>query len=81
MSILVGVVIIGGIKKIATVTDKVVPAMVVMYVLAVLVVIGLNYQEIPNAFGSIWNGAFSTEGVTGGFIGVMIQGFRRGAFF
>ena len=80
MSILVGLVIIGGIKKIAKVTDKIVPSMVVMYVLAVLIVIGLNYQEIPSAFASIWNGALYPEGVTGGFIGVLIQGFRRGAF-
>ncbi len=80
MAILVGLVIIGGIKKIAKVTDKIVPSMVAMYVLAVLVVIGLNYQEIPGAFASIWNGAFSPEGVTGGFIGVLVQGFRRGAF-
>ncbi len=80
MSILVGIVIIGGIKKIATVTDKIVPAMVLMYVLAVLTVIGLHIEELPAAFGSIWNGAFSADGVAGGFIGVMIQGFRRGAF-
>ncbi|EAQ37660.1 putative sodium-linked D-alanine glycine permease [Dokdonia sp. MED134] len=80
MSILVGIVIIGGIKKIATVTDKIVPAMVVMYVLAVLTVIGLNINALPAALLSIWDGAFSPEGVTGGFVGVMIQGFRRGAF-
>ncbi|WP_405210717.1 alanine/glycine:cation symporter family protein [Dokdonia sp. Asnod2-E02] len=80
MSILVGIVIIGGIKKIATVTDKIVPAMVVMYVLAVLTVIGLNIDALPAALLSIWDGAFSPEGVTGGFVGVMIQGFRRGAF-
>lgn len=80
MAILVGIVIIGGIKKIATVTDKIVPAMVLMYVLAVLTVIGLNIDALPAAFASIWNGAFSPDGMTGGFIGVMIQGFRRGAF-
>lgn len=80
MSILVGIVIIGGIKKIATVTDKIVPAMVVMYVVAVLTVIGLNIDALPAALLSIWDGAFSPEGVTGGFVGVMIQGFRRGAF-
>lgn len=80
MAVLVGVVIIGGIKKIATVTDKIVPAMVLMYVAAILIVIGLHYEAIPMAFASIWDGAFSTEGATGGFVGVMIQGFRRGAF-
>ena len=54
--------------------------MVVMYVLAVLTVIGLNIDALPAALLSIWDGAFSPEGVTGGFVGVMIQGFRRGAF-
>ncbi|MBW1295623.1 alanine/glycine:cation symporter family protein [Aquimarina litoralis] len=80
MAILVGIVIIGGIKKIAKVTDKIVPAMVVVYVLAVITIITINYEMIPNAFSAIIDGAFSAEGVTGGIIGVMIQGFRRAAF-
>ena len=80
MAILVGIVIIGGIKKIANVTDKVVPFMVVIYLLAVLTILGLNFSEIPNAFKAIWDGAFSPEGVTGGFVGVLIQGFKRAAF-
>ncbi|WP_452598064.1 alanine/glycine:cation symporter family protein [Pontimicrobium sp. MEBiC01747] len=80
MAVLVGIVIIGGIKKIANVTDKVVPFMVVIYLLAVLTILGLNFSEIPNAFKAIWNGAFSPEGVTGGFVGVLIQGFKRAAF-
>ncbi|OAB75805.1 alanine/glycine:cation symporter family protein [Cochleicola gelatinilyticus] len=80
MAILVGVVIIGGIKKIANVTDKIVPFMVVIYILAVLTILGMNYQEIPAAFQSIWDGAFHPEGVIGGFVGVLIQGFKRAAF-
>ncbi|MCK8521955.1 alanine:cation symporter family protein [Aquimarina sp. D1M17] len=80
MAILVGVVIIGGIKKIASVTDKIVPVMVVIYILAVIIVLGLNWQKIPDAFAAIWQGVFHPEGVIGGFIGVLIQGFRRGAF-
>lgn len=80
MAILVGIVIIGGIKKIASVTDKIVPFMVVMYILAVFIVLGINYTEIPNAFVAIWEGAFNPEGVIGGFIGVLIQGFKRAAF-
>ncbi len=80
MAIFVGIVIIGGIKKIASVTDKIVPAMVAMYVLAVIIILGLNYENIPNAFGAIIDGAFSPLGVTGGIIGVMVQGFRRAAF-
>ncbi|WP_420574399.1 alanine/glycine:cation symporter family protein [Kordia sp.] len=80
MATLVGIVIIGGIKKIAKVTDKVVPLMVVIYVIAIFVILGINYQRIPAAFGEIFKGAFSYEGVAGGCIGVMIQGFKRAAF-
>ncbi|WP_046756979.1 alanine/glycine:cation symporter family protein [Kordia jejudonensis] len=80
MAICVGIVIIGGIKKIAKVTDKIVPVMVAVYVLAIFIILGINYQSIPAAFGEIFYGAFSYEGVAGGFIGVMIQGFKRAAF-
>ena len=80
MAIAVGIVIIGGIKKIAKVTDKVVPIMVVVYMLAVLTILGLNFSKIPDAFLAIWNGAFSPEGISGGFVGVLIQGFKRAAF-
>tara|TARA_R110002020_G_scaffold438960_3_gene649436 strand:+ start:1076 stop:2617 length:1542 start_codon:yes stop_codon:yes gene_type:complete len=80
MALLVGIVIIGGIKKIAKVTDKIVPVMVVTYILAVLTILGLNYTEIPLAFQSIWDGAFNPQGIVGGFVGVLIQGFKRAAF-
>lgn len=80
MAIFAGIVIIGGIKKIAKVTDKIVPVMVLVYVLAVITVLVTNCTQIPNAFGEIINGAFQAEGIAGGIIGVMIQGFRRGAF-
>tara|TARA_B100001027_G_C16266085_1_gene332188 strand:- start:2776 stop:4305 length:1530 start_codon:yes stop_codon:yes gene_type:complete len=80
MSVFVGVVIIGGIKKIASVTDKIVPFMVVIYVTASLFVIFTNYHLIGNAFKQILDGAFSPNGVAGGAVGVLIQGFRRAAF-
>ena len=80
MASLVGVVIIGGIKKIAKVTDKIVPAMVMLYVLAVITILILNYSNIPNAFRAIFDGAFAPEGVAGGVVGVLIQGFKRAAF-
>lgn len=80
MAILVGVVIIGGIKKIASVTDKIVPFMVLIYIAAVLIVLVLYSSAIPAACKAIWEGAFYPEGVMGGFVGVLIQGFRRGAF-
>ena len=80
MAVLVGVIIIGGIKSIAKVTDKVVPLMVGVYVLSALVVLGVNFSHIPNAFGQIFNGAFNSGAMYGGIIGVMIQGFKRAAF-
>ncbi len=80
MAVLVGIVIIGGIKKIAKVTDKIVPFMVAIYVAASLFVIFANYDMIGSAFGQIFSGAFSPEGIAGGAIGVLIQGFRRAAF-
>ena len=80
MAVLVGIVIIGGIKKIAKVTDKIVPFMVAIYVIASIFVIAVNYDMVGSAFGQIFNGAFSAEGVAGGVIGVLVQGFRRAAF-
>lgn len=80
MSILVGIVIIGGIKKIAKVTDKIVPFMVAIYVAASLFVIFVNFNLIDDAFAQIFNGAFSPEGIAGGAVGVLVQGFRRAAF-
>jgi len=80
MALLVGIVIIGGIKKIAKVTEKVVPIMVGVYVLAIIIILMLNYTEIPNAFKAIIDGAFSPIGVVGGIVGVLVQGFQRAAF-
>ncbi len=80
MAVLVGIVIIGGIKSIAKVTDKIVPFMVVIYVGAALVILGMHFSDIPAAFGQIFRGAFGWEGVVGGAAGVLIQGFRRAAF-
>lgn len=80
MALIVGVIIIGGIKSIASVTDKVVPFMVGIYVLASLIVIGANIDKVGWAFGQIFGGAFSPHALYGGIIGVMIQGFKRAAF-
>ncbi len=80
MAVLVGIVIIGGIKKIAKVTDKIVPFMVGIYVLASLVVLGMHFGDIPSAFGKIFDGAFTGLGIAGGVFGVLIQGFKRAAF-
>ncbi|MCF6264647.1 MAG: alanine:cation symporter family protein [Xanthomonadales bacterium] len=77
---LVGMVIIGGIKSIAKVTSKIVPFMAIIYVTAGLVIILLNISAVPAAFVTIFQGAFSPEGVAGGVIGVLIQGVQRAAF-
>ncbi|MBC8409553.1 MAG: amino acid carrier protein, partial [Rhodobacteraceae bacterium] len=80
LAILVGVVIIGGIKSIAKVTEKIVPFMAGLYVAAALIIILVNISEIGTAFGMIIEGAFAPSAAFGGFIGVLIQGFRRAAF-
>ena len=80
MAVIVGVVIIGGIKSIARVTEKVVPFMAIIYILAGLVIILANIDQVGWAFGQIVNGAFTGEGVAGGVIGALIQGFKRAAF-
>lgn len=77
---LVAVVIIGGIKSIAKVTDKIVPIMCGIYVIASLIVIFGNFTAIPEAFGLILEGAFAPKAALGGVIGVMIVGFQRAAF-
>lgn len=80
MAVLVGVVIIGGIKRIGQVTEKIVPFMGIMFVGASLIIIAMNFTIIPEAMGQIWDGAFNQTSVVGGLIGVMIVGFQRAAF-
>lgn len=80
MAVIVAIIIIGGIKSIARVTDKVVPFMVGIYVAGALVVIFGNISEVPAAFSSIFSGAFESNALYGGLVGVLIQGFRRSAF-
>ncbi|MCP4443532.1 MAG: alanine:cation symporter family protein [Aureispira sp.] len=80
VAILVGIVIIGGIKRIGKVTEKVVPFMAVLYVGAALVIIIGNIGSLGTAFGLIFAGAFAPSAALGGFVGVLIQGFQRAAF-
>lgn len=80
MAILVGIVIIGGIKRIAKITEKIVPFMAGIYVLAALIIIFANFSSIDDAFGLIFKGAFSPMAAIGGFVGVLIVGFQRAAF-
>lgn len=80
MAIIVGVVIIGGIKRIGSVTEKVVPFMAAIYVGAALIIIFMNIGSVPTAFGMIIDGAFSPSAALGGVLGVLIVGFQRAAF-
>ena len=79
-SILTGVVIIGGIRRIASVADKIVPFMCGLYVLGSFTVLAIHYDKILPAFELIFQSAFSNEALYGGFIGVMVIGIRRAAF-
>ena len=80
LAILVGIVIIGGIKRIAKITEKIVPFMAGIYVLASLIIIFANISYIDDAFGLIFKGAFTPMAGLGGFVGVLIVGFQRAAF-
>lgn len=80
MTIGVGVVIIGGIKRIASTAEKIVPSMCAIYVAACLYILAINFGHIPDAFSAIFNGAFNADAAFGGFIGVLVVGFQRAAF-
>ena len=73
-------VIVGGMPSIAAVTSRLVPIMAAMYIAMSLIVIFGNLDQVGPAFSAIFNGAFSAEGVTGGFIGALIQGLKRATF-
>ncbi|MDG1329074.1 MAG: alanine/glycine:cation symporter family protein [Flavobacteriaceae bacterium] len=81
LAILVGVIIIGGIKRIASVTEKVVPFMAVLYIIACLYIIFSNYSLIDDALGLIITEAFNPKAIgVGSLIGVLLVGFKRAAF-
>lgn len=80
MAAAVGVVIIGGIRRIAHAAEAIVPTMVIIYLSACIWIILSNISAIPEAFSVIWNGAFSLEAGFGALIGVIVQGFKRAAF-
>lgn len=81
IAILVGIIIIGGIKRIASVTEKVVPLMAVLYIVACLYIILINFTYIDDAFGQIFTEAFKPRAIgVGGMIGVLLVGFQRAAF-
>jgi len=81
LAILVGIIIIGGIKRIASVTEKVVPFMALLYLIACLYILSVNFTLVDDAISLIITEAFNPTAMgVGGFIGVVMVGFRRAAF-
>lgn len=80
MAVMTGVVIIGGIKSIGRVADKIVPLMCATYVAMALFIILANIHEVPRSFGLIFSEAFSLKAGWGGFLGIMVIGIKRASF-
>ncbi|QDT69394.1 Amino-acid carrier protein AlsT [Planctomycetes bacterium MalM25] len=80
MAALVGVVIIGGIRRIAATAEKIVPLMCVVYVITAVVILAMNYDKIGEAIGQILSLAWAKESVFGGAIGAAMMGIQRAAF-
>ena len=80
MTVLVGLVIIGGIKNIALVASRIVPAMCGIYLLACLVILFVHFDAIPSALFLIFKSAFSFDAGVGGFLGILIIGVKRAVF-
>ncbi len=83
--IVVGIVVLGGLQRIAIVAEKIVPVMVVLFVTGSLVIIGVNYRQILPAFGAIFSSAFTGKAVWGGAAGLTLKtvitlGCKRGVF-
>ncbi|MGK0310097.1 MAG: AGCS family alanine or glycine:cation symporter [Lentimonas sp.] len=80
IAVLVGSVIIGGIKRIATVTSRLVPLMCIIYIAGALIVLITHIDKIPQAIGLIMREAFTPDAYVGGLIGVLLVGIQRGTF-
>lgn len=85
LAIIAALVVVGGIKRIGQVTEKLVPFMAVAYIVGTLVIFFTNYEQIPYVFGSIFKDAFNVSAIGGGVGGYVIKravtmGFKRGVF-
>tara|TARA_R110002096_G_scaffold16106_50_gene55342 strand:+ start:500 stop:2248 length:1749 start_codon:yes stop_codon:yes gene_type:complete len=80
IAVLVGSVIIGGIVWIARVTSLLVPIMCIGYMITAFIIIAMNLDKVGGAFATIFAGAFSSQAIAGGFVGILIQGIKRAAF-
>jgi AGCS family alanine or glycine:cation symporter len=80
LSFMAGIVLIGGIKRIGELTSKLVPFMCLFYCFVCLSIILMNLGDVPSLIGGIFSGAFNSDAIFGGFLGVLVQGIRRAAF-
>ncbi len=78
LAVLLAIILLGGIKRIGQVTEKLVPFMAVLYIVFALGVVALNFQNIPHVFASIFKGAFSPASVTGGAVGSFFMSMKKG---
>ena len=78
IAILIGLVLIGGLKRIGSVTEKLIPFMALLYIVLSLGVIVLNIKAVPGVFADIVRGAFTPSGVTGGVVGSMVLSMKKG---
>ena len=78
IALLVALILVGGLKRIGTVTEKLVPFMAVMYVILAIGVLAVNFRQIPVAFSQIFVSAFHPQAVTGGIVGSMFMGMKKG---
>ncbi len=81
LAVLTALVIFGGLRRIANVTQSIVPAMALIYLVLGLVIVGMNFERLPEVFASIYTQAWGTEEVAGGTLGAIIMvGVKRGMF-
>ncbi|MBQ0101194.1 MAG: sodium:alanine symporter family protein [Firmicutes bacterium] len=88
LTVIVALVILGGIKSISKIAEIVVPVMAILYVGSAILVIGINFTELPSVFGQIFKGAFSSTAIAGGVSGTLVismltalrSGVARGVF-
>ena len=78
ITVLIALILLGGIKRIGQVTEKLVPFMALLYIVLALGIVVLNWRVVPGVFVSIFEGAFSPSAVTGGVIGSMFLSMKKG---
>lgn len=78
ITVLIALILLGGIKRIGQVTEKLVPFMALLYIILALGIVVINWRVVPGVFVSIFEGAFSPSAVTGGVIGSMFLSMKKG---